>query len=160
MKNPLASTSANRHTQRGFSGVLAVIALVLMASLAAFGMTLMTSMHSTYAQEVTLARATLAAEAGLDWARYRIKINNNCAALQNLALPNTLALYRVTVRCNRVSPAPANSFPEAGTVPTPPQYYSVTADACIAPAAGANCPAPGPFGPDYVIKTLTTWVER
>ncbi|MES2090082.1 MAG: hypothetical protein V4532_08915 [Pseudomonadota bacterium] len=157
MKTSLASTTSNRHSQRGFSGVLAVIALVIMASLTSFGVNLMTSMHSTYAQEVSLAQATLAAEAGLDWARYRIKINNNCAALQNLALPGTLGLYRVTVRCTRVAPAPAISFPEGGTVP---QYYSVTADACIAPAAGANCPAPAPFGPDYVIKTLTTWVER
>ena len=158
MNSPTRSTKKPTY-QQGFSGVLALIALVILASLTAFGVTLMTSMHSSYAQEVTLARATLAAEAGLDWARYRIKINNVCTALQNLTLPGTMRLYRVTVRCTRNTPAPATSFPETGTVPAP-QNYSVSADACIVPAGSANCPATTAIGSDYVIKHLDTWVER
>ncbi len=142
-----------RHTSRrrdaaGLSGVLVLAALVLMASLSAFGVTLVTSVHTSFAQELSVARAAQAAEAGLERARFNLTRTPVpiCPAVQTLAMPGTLAGYSSTVNCTLTG-----THVEGGaTVRT----YSVSATGCNAPA----CPAAP--GSDYVERRASDWVQR
>jgi len=137
--------------QRGLSGMLVIAALVLFGGMAVYGVSMVTSVHTGFAQEVAVARATQAAQAGLDWARYRVlvPVAPVCTASQTVTLPSTLALYRVTVTCS------ATAFTDAGA---PVNIYQLTATACNIPGP-AGCPnAAG--GTDYVEKQLSAWVQR
>ncbi|MDE2401071.1 MAG: hypothetical protein KGL90_05360 [Burkholderiales bacterium] len=149
--------------QQGFSSVLVIVALVLITSLMAFGLTLTSSAQSSFAQEISSARAQQAAEAGMDWGRYQLKILAvpNCPALQNVAMPaGTLAPFTVTVRC--VNNSPPGNFTDG--LPPTIRIYTLSVTACVAlPAGVVNCPAgQPPFTPraSYVQKSLTAWVER
>jgi MSHA biogenesis protein MshP len=139
---------AGRRSQGGFSGVLVLAALVLMGGMSAYGVSLVTSVHSSFAQELSVARATQAAEAGMEWARFRLTRNPVpvCSALQTLNLPATLANYRVTVRCT------ATGVHTEGAVTV--RTYRVTATACNAPAC------PGALSGDYVERQVQGWVQR
>jgi hypothetical protein len=46
-----------------------------MDGMSAYGVSLMTSVHSSFTQELSVAHATQAAEAGMEWARLRITRN-------------------------------------------------------------------------------------
>jgi MSHA biogenesis protein MshP len=138
--------------QRGISGMLVIAALVLFGGMAVYGVSTVTSVHTQFAQEVASARAMQAAQAGLDWARYQVKIPvaANCPASQTLVLPSTLAMYQVTVTCT----SSALLTDGAATF----RMYQLTATACNIPGAG-GCPnAAG--GNDYVEKQVSTWVQR
>jgi len=138
----------SRRSQRGLSGVLVMAALVLMGGMSAYGVSLVTSVHSSFAQELSVARAGQAAEAGMEWARFQITRNAvpTCPALQTLNLPSTLANYRVSVRCT----ATGIHTEGAATVRT----YRVTATGCNAPV----CPG-APSG-GYVERQVQAWVQR
>ncbi|RZI86804.1 MAG: hypothetical protein EOP38_00465 [Rubrivivax sp.] len=143
-----------KQAQRGFSGVLVIVALVLISSLVAFGITLMTSVQSGYSQELSSARVKQAAEAGLDWGRYQLKrlpVANCPAVGVNVALPASMAPYTVTVVCTSNGLA----YADGGTAVS---IYTLTATACRLPQGALSCPA-NTDSPDYVEKTLTTWVE-
>lgn len=137
-----------RRVQRGLSGILVMAALVLMGGLSAYGVTLVTSVQSGFAQELSVARAAQAADAGLEWARFRLTQSAAplCPAAQTLVLPGTLANYRVTVRCT----ATGTHTDGAATVRT----WLVSATGCNAAAC------PGAVGSDYVERTVTGWVQR
>lgn len=137
-----------RHRQVGLSGMLVMAALVLMGSLSAYGVSLVTSVHSRFAQELSVARATQAAEAGMEWARFQLTqpAAPVCPALQTLNLPSTLAAYRVTVRCT----ATGTHTEGAGGVRT----WRITATGCNAVAC------PGALNADYVERQLQAWVQR
>lgn len=145
--------------QRGFSSVLVIVAMLLMASLLAFGVTVLSSTQGGYALELSHARATQAALAGLDWGRYQIlrPAAPNCPASQNVALPGSMAPYTVTVRCVNNSPAAApGTFTDGATTL---RIYTVTATACLRPAGAPTCPA-ATNSASYVEKTVSAWVER
>lgn len=134
--------------QAGMSGVLVMAALVLLGSLSAYGVSLVTSVHTSFAQELSVARAAQAAEAGLEWARFQITRppTPQCAASQTLTLPATLANYRVTVRCT----ATGSHTEGAATVRT----YLLTATGCNAAAC------PGGVNADYVERQVQGWALR
>ncbi len=146
-----------RNPQGGFSGVLVIVALVLLTSLVSFGTTLMTSALGNYGQELNNARSGLAAEAGLEWGRYQIKrlATPNCPANQLVALPGSLAPYTVTVQCTDENPP--GSFTD-GALPTV-RLYTLRVTACRLTGGGANCQSAIPNA-DFVQTTLTDWVER
>jgi MSHA biogenesis protein MshP len=138
--------------QRGFSSVLVIVALLLMASLMAFGVTILSSTQGGYALELSHARAKQAAQAGLDWGRYQVlrPAVPNCPVLQNVAMPGSLSVFTVSVRCAN------NSFTEGGV---PLKVYTLSVTACLLPAGAPSCPAVSTTS-SYVEKTVTTWVER
>ena len=138
--------------QRGLSAVMILAVLVMLGALSAYAVGLVTSVHNGYATELSHARATQAAEAGLDWGRFRITTGAgpSCVASQTLTLASTLAPYRVTVRCT-LSVATTEGGP-------PLNMYRISASACNVPAGG-NCPNAAASA-DYVERVLSTIVER
>ncbi len=144
----ISCPSGPRRSQAGVSGMLVMAALVLMSGMAAFGVSLLSSVHSRFAQELSVARAGQAAEAGLEWARYRLTQSAVplCPAAQTLVLPATLVGYRVTVRCT----ATGNHAEGAATVRT----WRITATGCNAAAC------PGAASSDYVERQVQGWVQR
>lgn len=144
----LHSPRRPRRRQAGLSGMLVMAALVLMGGLSAYGVSLVTSVHSRFAQELSVARAAQAAEAGMEWARFQLTqpATPLCPATQTLALPSTLSSYRVTVRCV----ATGTHTEGAATVNT----WRVTAIGCNAAAC------PGALNGDYVERQLQAWVQR
>jgi MSHA biogenesis protein MshP len=148
MAVPLSSASSRRLAQAGVSGMLVMAALVLMGALSAYGVSLVTSVHTAFAQELSVARAAQAAEAGLEWARFRITRTPVaiCPASQNLVLPATLSNYRATVTCTLTG----THTEGAATVRT----YFVTSTGCNAAAC------PGAVNGDYVQRQVSGWVQR
>lgn len=141
-----------RH-QRGVSGVMVIAVLVLLGGLTTFAVGLVTSVQSSYARELSFARATQAAEAGLDWGRWRITAvpAPTCTAAQTLTtLPGTLLPYAVTVRCTL-----SGTFAEG---PSTVRVYRIDSSACNLPAGGI-CPNPTASS-DYVQATASAIVER
>ena len=138
-------------SQRGFSAVMVLMIMVLLGGMLAFAVTLTTGMHSSVAQEIAQSRAQQAANAGLEWARFRIRIGllPNCAAATNMTMPFA-SPTPVTVRCTQ-----SGSYTEgAATVLT----YQLIATACSPAAAGACPNAAG--GPDYVERQVSGNAER
>jgi MSHA biogenesis protein MshP len=131
--------------------MLVIVVLVLLAGLSTYTVGLMTSVHSDFAAEVNHARATRAAEAGLDWARYRLVQQGALCppASQNVALPGTLATYTVTVTC-------AAAGVEGGAGPT---VYRLTATACNVPLGG-SCPNTAAASANYVERQVSAIAER
>ncbi len=140
--------ASRRRAQAGVSGMLVMAALVLMGVLSAYGVSLVTSVHTAFAQELSVARAAQAAEAGLEWARFQITRTPVavCPATQTLALPATLSGYRTTVTC-----ALSGTHTVGGTTI---RTYSVSATGCNA----AACPAA--VNGDYVERRVSGWVQR
>ena len=147
-----ARTRAAQRDQRGLSAVMILAVLVMLGTLSAYAVGLVTSVHNGHATELSHARATQAAEAGLDWGRFRISAGAgpSCVASQTLTLASTLAPYRVTVRCT-LSVATTEGGP-------PLSVYRVSASACNVPAGG-NCPN-ATASADYVERVLSSIVER
>lgn len=144
--------NACRHGQHGVSAVMILAVLVMLSALSVYAVGLVSSVHNGYATELSHARATQAAEAGLDWGRFRITTGGaaSCVASQTLTLAATLAPYRVTVRCT-LSVATAEGGP-------PLSVYRVSASACNMPAGG-NC-RNAAASADYVERVLSGIVER
>ena len=145
---------ASMHRQRGFSGVMIIAVLVMVGAVVPFAVGLVTAVHDGHSRALSFARATQAAEAGLDWGRYRI--NNGaaatCTALQSInTLPGTLQPYTVSVRCTLSA-----AVNESGV---PLNAYRVVATACNQPLAGA-CPNAVAASADYVERTLGTLMLR
>lgn len=139
--------------QRGVSGVMVIAVLVLLGGLTSFAVGLVTSVQSSYARELSFARATQAAEAGLDWGRWRVTAAAvpTCSASQTLiTLPGTLLPYAVTVRCTL-----SGTYLEG---PATVRMYQLNSTACNLPAGG-QCPNSVASG-DYVQATASAIVER
>jgi MSHA biogenesis protein MshP len=143
---------AHRH-QRGFSAALVLVVLVLLGGMLAYGVSLTSGMHSGIAQEIAQARALQAANAGLEWGRYRIRIGAapSCTATSPLTMPFSAGAMPVTVRCTLTG----THTEGAATVRT----YSLSANACMPAGAGGVCPnAAG--GTDYVERQVAGNAER
>ncbi len=113
--------------------MLMIAVLVLLGGITVYAFGLVTSVHSGYAREISFARVDAAAQAGLDWGRYRVGIPAvaQCAAAQSInTLPGTLRPYTVTVRCSVVP------FNEGGAAVN---RYQIDATACNVPQGG-QCP--------------------
>lgn len=142
-----------RTRQRGVSVILMIAVLVLLGGIMVYAVGLVTSAQSGYSREIASGRAEAAAQAGLDWGRFRASIPALpvCAAAQSInTLPGTLAGYTVTVRCTASGP-----YSEGGT---PVTHYRLVATACNRPQAG-QCPN-ATASADYVERTLSGFVMR
>lgn len=144
--------SKSLRPQRGFSVMLMLGIIVLMGGMLAYAVSFTGGMNSSVAQEAGVLRATQAANAGLEWARYRVRIPAaaSCAAATNLSIPLSSGAMPVTIRCTASAPYTEG----AATVTT----YQLSATAC-SPAAAGTCPnAAG--APNYVERTVTGIAER
>lgn len=141
-----------RQRQRGFSGLLVMAAIAVLASVGVWATGLVGSAADSMAQSTAVARAQEAAAAGLDWARWRARVPAAplCSAVQNVALPGVLAGWTVTTRCTL-----ASSRVEAGVTV---RRWRISADACNQASAGA-CPAAAPAA-GYAQASRSAWVER
>jgi len=131
--------------------VTAIFLVVTLAALGAFAMSMFRVQQTSAAFDELGARASQAAEAGIEWGAWQVLRNGGaCAGSTNLVLPlGSLALFTATVACA------SSAHTEAGN---PVTIYRLTTTACNQPAAGA-CPNPAP-GPDYVERQVQAVVER
>ena len=99
-------TRASR--QGGMSLVVAIFLITVIASLAAFGVTVGTAKMETANLQLQADRALAAARAGAEWGAYRALVNNSCAASTAVNLTQAaLRGFRVTVTCTARSAAPS-----------------------------------------------------
>ena len=138
--------------QRGFSVMLMLGIIVLMGGMLAYAVSFTGGMNHSVAQEAGVLRVTQAAHAGLEWARYRVRIPAipGCVAATNLTIPMSSGAVPVTVRCT--ASAPYNEGAATVTI------YQLSATAC-SPAAGGTCPN-GAGAANYVERTVTGIAER
>ena len=141
-----------RRRQHGVSVVLMLALIVLLGGMLVFTVAVSSSMHAGAAREIGAARAAQAAQAGLEWGRFRVRMGAaaNCAAAINLTLPLASGAHPVTVRCTLTG----THTEGAATVRT----YQLTATACRPAAAGA-CPN-AVVSSDYVEALATGSSER
>jgi MSHA biogenesis protein MshP len=140
--------------QRGFAAVLAIVVLVIMASLGAALVTIGTTQHYTSTQDVLSARALAAARTGTDVGLFRALSSTtptdpwkSCAnQSQPLDLRASIG-FRVVVTCDSWTYNEGESSPG---VPVIVRVYQITATACNSPTV---CP-------DAAIVSTPGYVER
>jgi MSHA biogenesis protein MshP len=94
-----------RQAQRGMSLVVAIFLVVVVASLAAFGVASANATRNTKDLQLLSARALAAARAGTEWGAYRARTQNTCTLNQPLSLTQgALRGFAVTVDCVRSQP--------------------------------------------------------
>ena len=135
--------------QSGFVLVLAVFMLVMLASIAAYLLTISNLQVQTAAQDELGARAYQSARTGIDWGAYQIlrapaqAFATACVAgatTQTIALSGQLAGFSVAVTCQAgaVQTEGASTF----------RAYNITATSCNQAAC------PGTAGATYVERQL------
>jgi hypothetical protein len=83
--------------------VVAIFLITVIASLAAFAVTVGTATHESENLQLLADRARAAASAGAEWAAYRAMNGGNCANLTTFNLTQAaLRGFRVTVSCARL----------------------------------------------------------
>jgi len=146
--------------QTGFTLVSVVFILVVLAALGAALAQISVRQQLGSAAALDTARAQQAARAGLEWAAFQVLRNPAPPAAAPACFATTsftvagLSAYTITVSCTR--------NPGAGTVSdgaTDLAFFTLVANACNAPAAGA-CPAVGTPEVTYVERQLTWTVMR
>ena len=138
--------------QRGFSAVLMIAMIVLVAGMLSYAVTVTSAAHDSTAREIASARVTQAAQSGLEWGQFRVRpgLVPTCAASSNITMPFSSGAIAVTVTCAANGP-----YTEGAATVT---RYQFTATAC-SPAAGGACPnAAG--GSEYVEAQVTGASER
>lgn len=132
--------------QRGFGAIVAIIILVILATISAALVRLGTTQQATSTQDILSARAWQTARAGNEWGLYRVLgLAGSCAPLTTLDLRATTG-FSVTVSCS------ARTFNEGETTPGVPQVtttYSIEAVACNSTAC-----------PDAALAATPGYVER
>lgn len=132
--------------QRGFGAIVAIIILVILATISAALVRLGTTQQATSTQDILSARAWQTARAGNEWGLYRVLgPAGSCAPLTTLDLRATTG-FSVTVSCS------ARTFNEGETTPGVPQVtttYSIEAVACNSTAC-----------PDAALAATPGYVER
>ena len=132
--------------QRGFGAIVAIVILVILATVAAALVRLGTTQQVTSAQDILSARAWQTARAGNEWGLYRaLGPAGSCAPATTLDLRATTG-FSVTVSCS------ARTFNEGETSPGTPRVtttYSIEAVACNSAAC-----------PDAAQATKPGYIER
>lgn len=130
------------HGQRGFGAVMAIVVLVIMASMAAAMVKFGTTQQLTSAQDVLSAKAWGAARTGNEWGLYQALKNNSCTTTTLDLTADTG--FRVTVVCSAVNRNEGESVP--GT-PNVLRVYRIESTACniaaSCPAGAATATSPG-----------------
>jgi MSHA biogenesis protein MshP len=84
------------------SMMVALFLIVIVASLAAFAVTLGVSQREQVNLQLLGSRALEAARTGNEWAAYRAVVNNSCIGTTSLNLiQGSLNGFRVTIACSR-----------------------------------------------------------
>ena len=133
--NATATPRPGARTQRGASGILILVVLVVLAGLVTYAFGLVSQASAGLARDHAHARAQLAAQAGLDWGRWRVMTPATplCPTTVNVAgLPGALAGVTVTLLCQASPPRS-----EDGVLR---RTYTLSATACTVPAGGV-CPS-------------------
>lgn len=137
---------------RGFTMMSMLFILVALAALGAALASLSQRQQMGIAGELAAANTYQAAFAGLEWGSHQILRAGGqpaCFATKNIALPDQLTGYTVTVSCTRT--------PSSGTVSDDGQthaFYTVVATACNIASAGA-CPNASTTEQTYAERQLT-----
>lgn len=136
----------NRHAQRGFGAIAAIIVLVFLAALAAAMTRLGVSQHTSSAQDVLSARAWQAARAGTEWGLYQALKNDSCMAAATTLDLSAATGFWVSVTCA------VNSYNEGETAAGAAQIVNVYTIGAVACNVSSGCPASGSqvAAPDYV----------
>jgi MSHA biogenesis protein MshP len=134
--------SASRRRTRGLGAVAAIVVLVVLATTAAAVVRLSTTEQTGLSQQVQAARASQAAQAGVEWGLFQALRNSSCATT-TLDLSTDLGMH-VTVSCSTA--AYSEGVADTG-VPRTLTVYTIDAVACNASA----CPdASRAVTPHYV----------
>jgi MSHA biogenesis protein MshP len=126
--------------QSGFGMVMAIVVLVILASLGAAIVKIGTTQQLTSAQGIASARAWAAAKAGAEWGLYQALRPSgawqNCAATGATQTLNLTAStgFMVTVTC---ASTPYNEGESAPGTPNEVRVYRISAIACNSSSA---CP--------------------
>jgi len=138
---------------QGVSGLLILAVLVVLSGLSAYAFGLVSQASAGLGRDHAQARAQLAAQAGLDWGRWRVMTPATplCPAAQNLAgLPGALAGVTVTLRCQAGPPRVEDGVTR--------RTYTLVSTACSVPAGGL-CPS-GSTAAGYVQAVAAGQVTR
>ena len=132
--------------QRGFGAIVAIVILVIMATISAALVRMGTTQQVTSTQDILSARAWQAARAGNEWGLYQALRSGSCiGATGSLNLRATTG-FLVTVTCT------AKTFNEGETSPGVPLVittYSIEAVECNSAAC-----------PDAALAATPGYVER
>lgn len=134
--------------RRGFSSVMVIAIIVLLASLCAFAVRFVATARATASMDMLAARAQQAAESALEWQRMQIQQNAApCPAtvVTNLVVPFTTGNFSVRVTCT-----PQGSVTDGSAI----ALFSLTAVSCY-PSAGGVCPNAAAMPGEYVERQLT-----
>ncbi len=157
-----------KRSSQGFSIVSAIFLLVVLAALGTFMVVFSTAQHTTSATDLEGSRAYWAARSGLDWGMYQAldpvaRTTYACATTCAFATPpctgaasagaatNNVQMggFTATVSCTCTPVCQAGTFT---------QVFTLVANACNQPSAGA-CPHVGvPTGSTYVERQVTSMV--
>ena len=89
-----------KRRQQGMSIVIALFVVVVVASLAAFAVTVGGAGQQTDVTNMQASRALAAARAGLEWGAYRARGASSCVATRTLSLTEgALRGFQVVVTC-------------------------------------------------------------
>ena len=145
--------------QRGFGAIVAIVVLVIMATLSAALVRLGTTQQFTSAQDLLSARAMQTARAGNEWGLYQALRSGNCVGAPGATLDLRAETgFSVTVTCTAQAPpytsppGPPYSFYEGETTPGVPKAlttYSIEAVACNSAAC-----------PDAALAVTPGYIER
>jgi MSHA biogenesis protein MshP len=102
-----------RSREEGMSLVVAIFLITVIASLAAFAVTIGTATRESQNLQLQADRATAAARAGVEWGAYRALVQTTCPGISNPDAFNlnqgALSGFRVTVTCRELSSG-SNTF--------------------------------------------------
>jgi MSHA biogenesis protein MshP len=112
-----------KRMQGGMSMVVAIFLITVIASLAAFAVSVGAATSETENLQLQTDRAAAAARAGAEWGAYRALVSTNCPSSSTAQTFNlnqsALRGFRVTVFCTQVGSTPRpifeiNSFAQRG----------------------------------------------
>ncbi len=85
--------------QKGFSIVMAIFILIVLALLGSYMVKLTGVQHSTSLSVLQGVRAYQAAKAGIEWGVYQV-VNGSCTASSTVTLPSGMNGFSVNVTCS------------------------------------------------------------
>jgi len=140
------------NSQRGFTMMSMLFILVALAALGVALASLSQRQQLGSAGEMASAKAYQAALAGLEWGSYQVLRGGAqppCFANRNIALPDQLSDFTVTVTCAR-NPAAGTTVDGEAIL----AFYVVQATACNITSAG-TCPNGATTEPTYAERQLS-----
>ncbi|MDR1064625.1 MAG: hypothetical protein LBL48_11985 [Azoarcus sp.] len=146
MNAKIGVSCGNHHAQRGLGAVMAIVILVILASLAGALVRFGTTQQMTLAQDVLMARAEATIRAGSEWGQYQALQKKACASGTILDLrPETG--FRAVVDCMQSSFNEGKTYLGAAQIVN---VFTITVTACN---SASSCP-------DNSMATTPGYIER